>query len=210
MFNELYHHGILGMRWGKKNGPPYPLDAGDHSASERKAGWRKSLDKKDSSKSSGNHDTAKKVLTAVGTAAAVAGIAYVGYKAYQNANLSDVADIVNIGKQAMNHTDLAMDTPIAKLEIPKVEPKPFDVQRVEIPKIEINRTPIQRVEVHRTEIPTLTIDRSEPSGKDYTNQILSDLGKISAAATNSKYQVDSSVDVDSIVQDFLKKGWAVP
>lgn len=39
----LCHHGILGQRWGKRNGPPYPLDAGDHSASERKAGWRKSV-----------------------------------------------------------------------------------------------------------------------------------------------------------------------
>jgi len=42
----LSHHGILGMRWGHQNGPPYPLDASDHSASEKKAGWRKSLDKK--------------------------------------------------------------------------------------------------------------------------------------------------------------------
>lgn len=41
--NYLAHHGILGMKWGKKNGPPYPLGSGDHSASEKKAGWKKSL-----------------------------------------------------------------------------------------------------------------------------------------------------------------------
>lgn len=23
--NELYHHGIQGQKWGKRNGPPYPL-----------------------------------------------------------------------------------------------------------------------------------------------------------------------------------------
>ncbi len=41
----LAHHGILGQKWGKRNGPPYPLDAEDHSKAEQKAGWRKSLDK---------------------------------------------------------------------------------------------------------------------------------------------------------------------
>lgn len=23
---DVYHHGILGQKWGVKNGPPYPLD----------------------------------------------------------------------------------------------------------------------------------------------------------------------------------------
>lgn len=34
---ELSHHGILNQRWGKRNGPPYPLKGGDYSPSERKA-----------------------------------------------------------------------------------------------------------------------------------------------------------------------------
>lgn len=37
MYNTyLVHHGILGQRWGKRNGPPYPLSGGDYSESERK------------------------------------------------------------------------------------------------------------------------------------------------------------------------------
>lgn len=39
----LAHHGILGMKWGKKNGPPYPLGASDHSAAEKKAVYKKSI-----------------------------------------------------------------------------------------------------------------------------------------------------------------------
>lgn len=40
---ELYHHGIAGQKWGKRNGPPYPLAAGAHSAAEKKAGWKGSI-----------------------------------------------------------------------------------------------------------------------------------------------------------------------
>jgi hypothetical protein len=34
---ELYHHGIMGMQWGKQNGPPYPIREGDHSIAEKRA-----------------------------------------------------------------------------------------------------------------------------------------------------------------------------
>ena len=33
----LEHHGILGQKHGRRNGPPYPLGSGDHSSAEKKA-----------------------------------------------------------------------------------------------------------------------------------------------------------------------------
>lgn len=37
MANYLIHHGIKGQQWGVQNGPPYPLDNGQKSWSEKKA-----------------------------------------------------------------------------------------------------------------------------------------------------------------------------
>jgi len=33
--NYLAHHGILGQKWGKRNGPPYPLKSGAHTNAEK-------------------------------------------------------------------------------------------------------------------------------------------------------------------------------
>lgn len=37
----LVHHGILGQKWGTKNGPPYPLRGGDYTESEKRAIYKK-------------------------------------------------------------------------------------------------------------------------------------------------------------------------
>ncbi len=37
MDRYLAHHGILGQRWGQRNGPPYPLKGGDYTRTEWKA-----------------------------------------------------------------------------------------------------------------------------------------------------------------------------
>lgn len=85
------HHGIIGMRWGRKNGPPYPLTGRTHTAVTRKA----SSSEIAAAKKRGNGEveslhtsnSRKKKLSAgqkaaigIGVAAAAAGTAYGIYR----------------------------------------------------------------------------------------------------------------------------------
>ena len=67
----LKHHGIKGQKWGVQNGPPYPLDAEDYSASEKRA------EKDRQTKRTGLSDGKKKALK-IGAIAAVSALAIVG------------------------------------------------------------------------------------------------------------------------------------
>ena len=45
MENVLEHHGIRGQKWGKRNGPPYPIAFGSHSKREVDSKWYYSLNR---------------------------------------------------------------------------------------------------------------------------------------------------------------------
>lgn len=62
----LVHHGILGQKWGKRNGPPYPLDESDKSSVEKKhedSNKNKNNNKSFNVKTTNTSDIEKKIKT---------------------------------------------------------------------------------------------------------------------------------------------------
>ena len=96
--DELYHHGIQGQKWGKRNGPPYPLKSGAHTTAEKtgvgKNSAAKILFKYGSKKRAGLDPLTAYALTYtafIATAVAVSEITYnQERKKNREANTSDI------------------------------------------------------------------------------------------------------------------------
>lgn len=76
----LAHNGILGQKWGKKNGPPYPLDYSDHSPEEKRKNDKTLLSRY--KKNNDRFDFKRKAITAI----AIAGAAYIYAKNHKQIN----------------------------------------------------------------------------------------------------------------------------
>lgn len=122
--NELKHHGILGQRWGIKNGPPYPISPSEHSVSEKKAGWRMSLDKdknvdenKEKTKNKENkaHLNYKKAIK-IGVTAVAASLAL--YGGYRLVKFGKIGQLISAGKSKAGF--LVGDATGLKDELPKL------------------------------------------------------------------------------------------
>ena len=94
--DELCHHGIQGQKWGKRNGPPYPLDYESHSSAEKKKNPKSKIsgdNQNDSSKEHKGLTSRQKKLIVAGTAfvatAAISGIAIHELKKYGHSNISN-------------------------------------------------------------------------------------------------------------------------
>lgn len=118
--DELSHHGIKGQKWGKRNGPPYPLDASDKSASEKRLSANNKINKvsKNNSSKAGWNDLDSNVQDTIIQLASLT-LATATFSLYNRA-------IVKVNKKKCDKKleDLYDNRDIEKLEdIPKLKKK---------------------------------------------------------------------------------------
>lgn len=97
--DELTHHGILGQKWGKRNGPPYPLGDSDRSPKERAMNSKsKSSNKEDDGeKHKGLTDSQKKAIKIGAAVTATALVAAGGVYLYKTGALQKIGRKTVVG-----------------------------------------------------------------------------------------------------------------
>ncbi len=99
----LSHHGIKGQKWGKRNGPPYPLDYNSHSVSEKRLNSKSVLGSEQ--KETKGHSINKELLKKVGKGALVtAGVVAFGAIAYSAIASGKADKLIDAGKAYVDDT----------------------------------------------------------------------------------------------------------
>lgn len=145
--NELYlaHHGRLGMRWGRRNGPPYPLDYSKLSPEEKEKAKSSAINRGDVKEVNSNrtHFSNKEiedVIARFNTFAKLSSISAEKVKSGRekaeelSKTLGTIKDVASKGSDAYN-TIAKIANSIGGTELPLIGDKSKEKEKEKITKI---------------------------------------------------------------------------
>ena len=140
----LYHHGIQGQKWGVRNGPPYPLSAGNRSKAEKEASKKRNISSRDLSSQGGLTNKQKKYIK---TGAIVAGVALAAIGTAYLAKSGKLDTLINIGKKSISDDVLKSMVPDS-LGFKKIKKPESD--EVRLSKCNPNMTDVEKMGVYKS------------------------------------------------------------
>lgn len=173
----LIHHGIEGQKWGKRNGPPYPLGYDNHSPAEKNKNPRSELDNYETVENKRRQgkikrfikDHKKGIIVGSISAATVAAGVVVGAK-YLESKKNDVTKVVIPPEMIKGWNSKSYEPSKTNVDNIKIS---FDVPDKAILKIcdlvgkmkyedisQIEQTPIDRTQIDRTQIDRTPVERA--------------------------------------------------